>query len=369
MGITAAVMWLASLKFGDHSLWWLVFKLVPGGSGIRVPARLPLVLNVLVVIVAAVAIEEITSRRNKRTRYACIMVGGIILMTEHFNVAATHQIHRDEENAILAKVKRAPMECKSFLATNPVNGARNGVMQLDAMLVARELNIPTVNGYSGWVPPEWQLGRLDGNYLGNARHWIVSKRIEDGFCGCDLGTGAWSRIDARKAAQYELGTTIDFRTGGNAVGFEGQGWWTPESGGTWTVGDRSVLLLDVEPAPSTDLLLEVDGHAFAPPQRPPYTETVVFDNTAIAEWEITGPVIAKQVRVRRGLVSSSLIRIEFVNRDPKAPAEIGLSGDPRKLGLALHSLRLQMIPAKGSTIPFKTAHSVAFNGGNAAAPG
>ena len=96
-------------NYGTHSLWWLVFRFVPGGSAIRVPARLPLVLNTLVVIVVAMALEELTIRRGL-ARYAYVMLGGLLLMTEHFNVALTHSIRRDEENASLANVKGAPME-------------------------------------------------------------------------------------------------------------------------------------------------------------------------------------------------------------------------------------------------------------------
>jgi hypothetical protein len=342
MGITVVMLWLVSIKVGGHSLWWLVLKFVPGGSAIRVPARLPLVLNILVVIVVAIALEQITNHRNSRLRYAYMALGAVMLVADHFNVAATHQIRRDQENAILSRVKEAPRACRSFLATNPVSIARSGVLQLDAMLVARELDLPTINGYSGWVPPEWRFGPFDVAYLGHARRWVISKGIEVGLCGCDLETGAWSRINAWKAVRYELGEKIDFRSGGNAGDFEDQGWSVDEPGGTWTLGNRSALILDVEPVPSTDLVLEISAHAFAPPQRPQYTETLAVNTAVIAEWQITGPLIMTQIRIPRRLISSRVMRIEFGNSDPKSPADVGLSGDTRKIGLALESMRMQL---------------------------
>ena len=188
-----------------------------------------------------------------------------------------------------------------------------------------------MNGYSGWVPPEWQFGAFDDDYFSNARHWIVSKGMSKGMCGCDLRTGSWSRIDARNASQYVLGTKVDFRKGGNAVRFEKQrvgGRLNQRVHQHWrsvSIGARSWSTAE------HDLLLGVTGHAFCSASAAQYTETVLFNNTAIAEWQITSPIFRDGKRVRRGLVSSAVIHIEFVNADPKAPAS-SVCGDPRKLG-------------------------------------
>jgi hypothetical protein len=270
-----------------------------------------------------------------------MLVGSVLVIGEQLNLASTHTIHRDNERTIFAKIAVAPKGCKAFLATKPVNEARVGTIQVDAMLVAERVQVPTVNGYSGWVPPGWDLYAFDDRYFGHARHWVMSNGIAEGLCGCDLRSGTWSGIDERKVARYKLGSTIDFGKNGNAVWFQAEGWWSAEEGGTWRVGDRSILVLDIEAQPDTDLVLDIDGHAFAPPQRSPYAETVVFNRTPVAEWQISSPVLKSQIRIPRELVSSPLIRIEFVNHDPKAPADVGLSTDARKLGLALQRVSLQ----------------------------
>jgi hypothetical protein len=148
---------------------------------------------------------------------------------------------------------------------------------------------------------------------------------------------------ADTAARYAPGNTIDFRTGGSVGPFEEQGWEAAEAGGTWTLGERSGLRLDLGPAPNTDLVLEVEMHAFAPPQRPQSTVSAWVNHHKLADWLIAGPapVMRKQVRIPRALVTSSRLQLELVNHDPRSPAEVGFSGDRRKVGLAIHNIRVR----------------------------
>jgi hypothetical protein len=344
LGITSMVLWLLSIKFGGYSLWWIIFNLVPGGSAIRVPVRLHFVLNVLVIIVVALALEHVARRLSSWTKYSFLFFCGVALITEQLNVAPWHQIHRHAENAILSRIKPPPADCRAFFATHPSSLDRPFYAhQIDAMFVARAINLPTINGYSGWIPPGWNFLTFDPDYFTRAEHWAMSKGITQGLCGCDLQTGNWSHIDPTQTIQYALGTIIDFRTGGNAPRYEEGGWGEPELGGTWTIGARSTLILNVDRSLQTDLLMSVEMHAFTTLQRPRFTDTVFVNSTKVAEWLITGQerMLQKQVRIPRSLISSPLTRVEFVNHDPRSPSDLGISADGRKIGLALHTMSLK----------------------------
>ena len=349
LGVTCVVLWLLSVKFGQFSLWWLVFKFVPGGAGIRVPARLHLVLNIGVITVVVMAIEQVAGRSGNRARGAFVVLISAVLLAEQVNVGHCHQLRRDEENAILARIRPAPAGCRAFLATTPATAARPFYAhQIDAMFAARMLNLPTINGYSGWQPPGWDFFFVDGDYLNRAQHWAMEKDVTEGLCGCDLRTGAWSNLDLTQTLAYSPGTVLDFHSGGNARRYEAQGWGVPEAGGTWTVGDRSVLLLHLDPQQGRDIAMNVELHAFTPPQRRRFTDSVYVNQTKLADWEITGDsAMRKQVRIPRGLLSSSLTRVEFQNHDPRSPAELGYSADPRKVGLALERIVLESADGGG----------------------
>src|SRR5262249_47120589 len=142
--------WLMCVKIGEYSLWWLAFRFVPGASAIRVPARFAFVLNILVVVVLVVMVEQIASRIGGRGRYMVVALCGVVFLVEQLNVGPSHQIPRDKENALRSTIKAVPKHCKSFFVAYPPRSDRDFVsQQIDAMLIAREFNIPTLNGYSG----------------------------------------------------------------------------------------------------------------------------------------------------------------------------------------------------------------------------
>jgi hypothetical protein len=152
---------------------------------------------------------------------------------------------------------------------------------------------------------------------------------------------------------YSIGEVLDFHSGGNAQPFEGPGWGAPEPGGSWTVGAHSVLLLPLAAPPSGDLLLSIQAHAFTPPQRTHFDETLIVNGKPLAQWSVTGqePDILKKMRLPAELLHSKVVRIEFVNHDPRSPADFGLSTDTRQVGLALHQLHLD----ETNPIPLQTS--------------
>src|ERR1017187_5383673 len=359
-GASFLCLWVLSIHVGRWSLWWLVFKGVPGGSAIRVPARFNIVLNVLLILSACLILERLRYRCN---RFGRVLFPGlaVLLVAEQINVTPTHAIDRAAENAILGQVKRPPSGCSSFVFTAPAQAQRPFFAnQIDAMLVARAANLPTINGYSGWFPPDWNLLMFDNYYIDHARKWAEAKHVEQGICGLDLRNGSWTtELPANNA--YSPGEVLDFRTGGNAPHFEDEGWADPEPGGSWTVGGHSVLVLQLPAPPTSDLILSIEAQAFTPPQRSRFDDTLVVNGRVVAQWSITDhePLIRRQVRLPAGLIPSRIVRIEFINHDPRSPADLGLSGDVRKVGLALHRLRFDPSTyAPGEVLDFRT-------GGNA----
>jgi hypothetical protein len=337
------VCWVLSLDIGGRSLWWLIFRFVPGGTAIRVPARLNLVLNVFVVIIVCLVLEEF-KERQVRAWTAAFWVMSLLLIAEQINTVPTHTIRRHGENASLTRVNRPPSICASFFLAHPASRERPFYAdQIDAMLIARMKNLPTLNGYSGWLPNGWDFLTFNKDYLQNVKKWALDKRITAGLCALDLRDGSWALMGTATGTPYSLGSEIDFHKGGDAGLYEGEGWGEEEEGGSWTVGGYSVLSLNLPAPPTTDFFLLFRAHAFTPLQRPSFGETLRVNNSELANWSITygQTVIEKRVRLPKTLFRSPLVRIEFFNHDPRSPAEFGLSTDDRKLGLALESMKLE----------------------------
>ncbi|MGA8599129.1 MAG: hypothetical protein WB676_30800 [Bryobacteraceae bacterium] len=359
LGVSFITGWVLSVKVGERSLWWLVFKFIPGGSAVRVPARFNLVLNVFAIILACLVLNGL-AKQGRRVWKVVFWAVSFFLIAEQINTAPAHLIRRDSENAILARVGRPPSTCRSFFLTHPARRpgklALLSIDQIDPMLIARSYNIPTLNGYSGWFPPGWDFFAFGRGYLQNVRWWARRKEITSGLCGLDLRDGSWTPVNFTKTP-YRLGWAIDFHAGGNADFYEAQGWSHAEEVGSWTVGAHSVLILDLQWPPTSDLWLTFKAHAFVVPQHPSFKETLRVNNSEVAEWSITDPQVEKRVRLPLNLIRSRPLRIEFFDHDPRSPAELGLSTDVRKLGLAIETLKLEP-DSPGLTIDFR-------RGGNA----
>lgn len=349
LSLSFIVCWSLSLDVGNQSLWWFIFKFVPGGSAIRVPARFNLVLNVFVVIIACLVLSEL-QKRGRAWRIGFGLMA-LFLVAEQINTASTHEISRLTEKAILGRVSAPPSSCASFFLAYPATPDRPFYAnQIDAMLLARVDNIPTLNGYSGWTPPGWNFLTFGPGYFQNVRIWALDKHVTAGLCGLDLRTGSW-KPTSFAVIPYSPGSMMDFRTGGNAPLYEREGWGEPEAGGSWTLGDRSVLTFNLPMRPQTDLVLTFRAHAFTPSQRPNFEETLRLNDSEVADWPITysQPIIEKRLRLPQALFRSRLVRIEFLNHDPRSPAEFGLSIDGRKLGLAIESLKLEPVNSQADS--------------------
>jgi hypothetical protein len=182
-----------TLLYNDFAPWWYVFKFVPGAAAIRVPARFNVVLNALGIIAIVIGMAHVNRKKRSgmiKTAVGCVFA---FLIVEQVNVQRLHLISRKREASILSRVVATPSECKSFYVVNVAYPDRPFyATHIDAMLISQHLNLPTLNGYSGWFPANWKLLTIDKDYVENANRWALSKGIASGLCSLDLASGAWA---------------------------------------------------------------------------------------------------------------------------------------------------------------------------------
>ena len=195
-------LFFVTIKIHDQSMFLVLFKLVPGAGAIRSGYRAMIVANFFAVISVALAIGRISLMSSRyspadlkvkftRAAVVALMVLGVV---EQVNLAQGSLVSRAFERAHFDNVSAAPSDCRSFyIATEP--GQPSTIVQIDAMLVAQRIGIPTINGYSGNFPFEWDLyNATDVNYERNARAWAAHRGIEAGLCRLDMATGTLARV-------------------------------------------------------------------------------------------------------------------------------------------------------------------------------
>ncbi len=345
-GLASVTLYAITVRFGIHSLWWLLYQAVPGAKGIRAPGRMNhlVVLGVSILCAAAIAATLDWARGR---RWAAAAAGGlaVILLAEQAN-AGGDGFGRAGEIAFFRALAAPPAVCRDFFSVGPRMAGSPFVGQIDAMLVARRYSISTLNGYSGWSPPDWPLGLFEGAYQKRAWIYAAAHGLTEGLCTADIGNGKWSIVDTSHPHRYELGTTAGFGSGGDGFRYEVSGWGMPEPFGSWTDGPRASLLFDVSNRVGSDLLLTVEMHAFLPASRPPFVVTLTVNGHEVADWRIDShaPQFIERARIPASALDRPEEEIDFDVGDPRSPAEFGVSGDQRKLGVGIHWLRLQRAP-------------------------
>ena len=120
----------------------------------------------------------------------------VLLLIEQINDYPVFNIDRPAENAFLAQMDHIPTSCPLFFAQSSRPGPDFNTLyrhNVDSMLVAEASGIPTINGYSTFLPPGWSLAHPeDGAYLSNVRGWLASHAVTGPVCAVDFKTGAWT---------------------------------------------------------------------------------------------------------------------------------------------------------------------------------
>jgi hypothetical protein len=144
---------------------------------------------------------------------------------------------------------------------------------------------------------------------------------------------------------YQLGEWSSFGLQDVALMRKEQGWWNTEIWGTWSSDEAAVTVNLPEPMDS-DLLLEAMVGGYVNQKNPDVRVQVLVNNTPVGEWnfhyrpgadpyEQRDLVISKQA-LNRQHPPVILFRVSGTN----SPQQLGLGGDPRKLGLAMVKMRL-----------------------------
>lgn len=135
-----------------------------------------------------------------------------------------------------------------------------------------------------------------------------------------------------------LDLRIDTDVGESLLG----GWSFAEAEGRWTDGTEAALALRTSRR-NGDLAIDVMAIPLLHPRHPGLEVEIWVDDRYVETWayrlgEEAPP--ARRVHLPRGsLEPSDVVEIGFVFREPCRPMELGLSDDPRRLGLFVKELR------------------------------
>jgi hypothetical protein len=144
-----------------------------------------------------------------------------------------------------------------------------------------------------------------------------------------------------KGADLAYETKVSFDKGGSSEPFRVSGWSDTESQFTWTEGTSAVLAMRVSPTKAPVVLKIKLAGLTKDPELPFQPVEVYVNDEKVADWRVgANPAefsvaIPKEMTSRGGLLTITL-------KIPKAtsPKALGMSADPRVLGVSCFDLQL-----------------------------
>jgi hypothetical protein len=194
--LAACLFYVIGMKYwNDGSPWRFVYLFFPGASGFRTVARyvtfLSLPMAIAFAFVVHRGVQRITLQKNSRIKmcmaaamFAVIAFG----LSEQFGRTAAFS--KSAEIAWLNKLAaRLPENCSSFyVVAGPVRRPIKYEYQIDAMLVSVMRGVPTLNGYSGYVPHGWSLREVEApDYEERVKKWINLHKLSGHICQLEIG--------------------------------------------------------------------------------------------------------------------------------------------------------------------------------------
>jgi hypothetical protein len=195
LALGVLLSWLVQLDYFGFRPWAVIWALVPGAGGVRYTFRSQIVANLFAALVVARGLEGFGAWLRER-RLPVALVAGLIgfILVEQVNLTWPATFSRREITAWIDAVPPPPAPCQVFyLAPRSAPVDRAGwIHQEQAALFSQIRNMPTINGYSSWLPEGWDLEEPNApGYPAAVRDWAARKNLT-GLCGLDPLSGKWT---------------------------------------------------------------------------------------------------------------------------------------------------------------------------------
>ena len=195
------LFYLFTVKTHNHSLFRVLYDVVPGANAIRAGYRGMVAANLFAVTAIGLTFDRLVrlslqeSRKSLRLGWLGALTAVLALAAiEQVNLVQSTHLSRNFENAHLAVVGQSPRECLSFYAA-PQPGHAPFEVQIDAIMLAQARHLPTINGYSSNTPPGWDFYDTNAaDYEQRAVRWAVNRGVARDLCRVDVEHGIWTML-------------------------------------------------------------------------------------------------------------------------------------------------------------------------------
>ena len=244
------------------SLWKIIFSVFPGAKSIRAVSRFFLFLNFPMAVCTSILCDyyfdksEHLFHRSCWVRTASCGIVFILLFMSNLDIRGV-PADWDKENAnqLLTDIERPPENCKAFYVINCTKKGPSPMLNLDGYQIADSLGLKTLNGYSGFVPPEYgDVYNVDTEgYEAAVIQWIIRYGL-DGIYSYDETSKKWGKVDLNE----HMRDVLDLKTHQTTGLFIGLKDTNPQGDYSWTDKNFEIWLKSKDISEQECLLIKYE---------------------------------------------------------------------------------------------------------------
>jgi hypothetical protein len=183
-----AAIALTTVFFGRFSLWWMIYRAVPGAGAIRQASRISSLVLLPIAVGVALMVDWFLQLRAGALTMTCAVALAIACLAEQ-TVGGLSFPKAEDRQRVAAIVEAVPSEAKCFYYSGPAYSAE--VAQVDAMWASVQSSVPTLNGYSGCAPPDYPLSNANVTSSAEQQDLLSSLKDWSNSQGLDAGDVLW----------------------------------------------------------------------------------------------------------------------------------------------------------------------------------
>ena len=222
-----SIVYTMKITSKEFSLWYFIYKLVPGANAIRVVSRYFLYLSFPIAIITSIIGNILFEKKKFKSSY----IKGIILsfllillwISNITNKGIYSEWNSTEAKSFLFSVSEPPKKCESFyIIADERQNLDPPEYNLHAFEIANNYKIKTINGYSGNHPDNWEgvMSPLNKEYEISVYVWATLNKLKN-VCKYDMKDNEWSLVETNKFLKFQAYNDKSFNEGNKIKVFTG----------------------------------------------------------------------------------------------------------------------------------------------------
>ena len=208
MILATSIFYLIGFKYAGHSPWYFLYQYFPGGGAIRAVSRYVLFLTLPMSIAFAYVLQRALALASQRRVLTIVVILlAAVGVFEQFGVPkvnGTGFSTSNEGRYLKGMAGRLDEDCTAFyVAPGAEPKHSTAEYHYDAMMIAAQTRVKTLNASSSQFPPDWNMYFLKNpDYEVKVKEWIDSRRLTGKICRLEL-TPEVEAFDPRMASPID----------------------------------------------------------------------------------------------------------------------------------------------------------------------